>query len=211
MLYQITPVDANVIVKKLLTFCAAGCVTFGIFVVMAKLVQQDAPPVEVAEYTPTGPIIYQEEDETTITRTHRKPLEEMVEAPPMTKINTQPAEPNKEYVDNFTVTNSIEKVELSKTFGQGFAQEARPIVRVNPKYPTDAARKGIEGWVQLSFSIASDGTVTDIDVIDSQPARVFDREAKRALQKWKYKPTFKNGKAERQTGMSVVLDFKLEQ
>ena len=87
----------------------------------------------------------------------------------------------------------------------------RPLVRMEPKYPAEAARAGIEGWVKLMFSIDISGQVSDIEVLDAQPPRVFDREAKRALAKWKYKPPMVNGTPQPQSGMQVVLDFKLAQ
>jgi protein TonB len=87
--------------------------------------------------------------------------------------------------------------------------DATPIVRIEPKFPTKAARDGIEGWVQLRFDIDELGGVDNVEVIDAQPKRVFDREARKALQKWKYKPKVVDGKAERQTGLTVQLDFKL--
>jgi protein TonB len=65
--------------------------------------------------------------------------------------------------------------------------------------------------VQLSFTIDEVGGVTDIKVIKAEPKRLFDREAKRALRKWKYKPKIVDGKPQLQTGMSVQLDFKLDQ
>ena len=87
--------------------------------------------------------------------------------------------------------------------------DATPIVRIEPKFPTKAARDGIEGWVQLSFEINEVGGVENVQVINAQPKRIFDREARKALRKWKYKPKVVDGKAMRQTGLTVQLDFKL--
>ncbi|WKE64448.1 TonB family protein [Gallaecimonas kandeliae] len=88
--------------------------------------------------------------------------------------------------------------------------EATPIFRMDPKYPVEAARDGREGWVKLSFTINEVGGVEDIEVIDAEPKRIFDREAKRALAKWKYKPKIVDGKPVKQPGLTVQLDFKLE-
>ena len=89
--------------------------------------------------------------------------------------------------------------------------DATPIVRINPKYPTTAARDGIEGWVQLSFSISPTGEVIDPIVINAEPKRTFDREAIRAIKRWKYRPKVIEGVAQLQTGQTVQLDFKLQQ
>ena len=89
--------------------------------------------------------------------------------------------------------------------------DATPIVRINPKYPTTAARDGIEGWVQLSFSISPNGEVIDPVVINAEPKRTFDREAIRAIKRWKYRPKVIEGVAQLQTGQTVQLDFKLQQ
>lgn len=89
--------------------------------------------------------------------------------------------------------------------------DATPIVRINPKYPTTAARDGIEGWAQLSFSISPTGEVIDPVVINAEPKRTFDREAIRAIKRWKYRPKVIEGVAQLQTGQTVQLDFKLQQ
>ncbi|WP_213609002.1 energy transducer TonB [Pseudoalteromonas sp.] len=88
--------------------------------------------------------------------------------------------------------------------------DASPIVRINPKYPTTAARDGIEGWVQLSFNISPTGEVIDATVINAEPKRIFDREALRAIKRWKYRPKVIEGVAQLQTGQTVQLDFKLD-
>ncbi|TMM46815.1 energy transducer TonB [Colwellia ponticola] len=93
--------------------------------------------------------------------------------------------------------------------GLGRDGDATPIVRIEPKYPIQAARDGKEGYVILSFTINEIGGVEDVDVIEADPRRVFDKEAKRALRKWKYKPKVVDGKAMRQPGLTVQLDFKM--
>jgi protein TonB len=87
---------------------------------------------------------------------------------------------------------------------------ATAVVRIDPKYPTQAAKDGIEGWVKLSFSIDASGAVIDVQVLDAEPKRVFDREAIKALKAWKYQPQMKDGKAVAQQGMQVQLDFSLD-
>lgn len=95
--------------------------------------------------------------------------------------------------------------------GAGFGRDgdASPIVRIDPKYPQQAARDGKEGWVKLSFTITELGGVEDVEVIDSEPKRIFDREAKRALKKWRYKPKVVDGVAQRRPGLTVQLDFSM--
>jgi protein TonB len=88
--------------------------------------------------------------------------------------------------------------------------DATPIVRIEPKYPPQAARDGINGWVKLRFSIMPDGSVDEIEVIDAQPKRVFDREAIRAMKRWKYSAKVENGVALKQTGLTIQLDFNLD-
>jgi protein TonB len=93
--------------------------------------------------------------------------------------------------------------------GLGRDGDATPIVRIEPKYPIQAARDGKEGFVILSFTINEVGGVEDVKVIEAQPKRGFDKEARRALRKWKYKPKVVDGKAQRRPGLTVQLDFKM--
>lgn len=94
--------------------------------------------------------------------------------------------------------------------GAGGGTGVTPIVRIEPQYPRKAAMQGIQGWVVLSFDITASGTVDNVQVLDAQPKRIFDMEAKRALLKWKYKPKMEDGKPVAQPGEKVRLDFKLE-
>lgn len=84
-----------------------------------------------------------------------------------------------------------------------------PLVTIRPMYPRDAAMKGIEGWVHVEFTITPIGTVIDPTVIDSDPPRIFNREALRAIVKWKFKPRVVDGVAVERTA-SQVIEFNLE-
>lgn len=84
-----------------------------------------------------------------------------------------------------------------------------PVVRIPPMYPRRAAIAKIEGWVELEFTITETGSVEEVTVLKSKPPRIFDREAIRALYKWKFKPKIEDGVAMRRRATQTI-DFKLE-
>ncbi len=84
-----------------------------------------------------------------------------------------------------------------------------PIVRVNPQYPLRASERGIEGWVEVEFTISKLGTVKDPKVFDSHPSSIFDRAALKAIRKWKYNPKIEDGEPVERSGVKVRLKFEL--
>lgn len=70
-----------------------------------------------------------------------------------------------------------------------------PLYRSPPQYPYRARQRGIEGVVELEFTITTLGTVKDITIIKSTPPRTFDRAAMSALTRWRFKPLVIAGKA----------------
>jgi protein TonB len=57
----------------------------------------------------------------------------------------------------------------------------------DPVYPRDAIKNGVaKGRVVARLRIDEKGNVTDIDIIASNPPRVFDRAVREALQDWKF-------------------------
>jgi TonB family protein len=71
------------------------------------------------------------------------------------------------------------------------AKARRSLVRVSgepPVYPRDAIRAGIEsGRVVALVTVDAQGNVADIDIVRSEPPRIFDRAARTALALWKFK------------------------
>lgn len=75
-----------------------------------------------------------------------------------------------------------------------------------PKYPIDAARKGISGCVDFSFVINSDGKAQNIHVIKAVPDSTFIRSATKSLKKFRWQPTKSNNL--RQPAITTLqLDF----
>src|SRR5690606_36795770 len=68
------------------------------------------------------------------------------------------------------------------------ASAPMPLVRVPPEYPPRALSRGLEGWVQLQFTITTIGTVKDAIVVDASPKGVFDDAALKAIARWRYNP-----------------------
>ena len=85
-----------------------------------------------------------------------------------------------------------------------------PIVVIRPMYPRDAAMQGLEGWVRVEFTITEVGTVKDPRVVDADPPRIFNREALRAILKWKFKPRVIDGVAV-ERGAQQTIEFTLDQ
>jgi len=201
-------------VRFLVSILLGAAVTFGLFAFMAYLVA-------------SGDNTKQEQLENIVVEVNTTPPKSAAEQrrrvppppPPPPKTPPKPETPEPETNNaNTGLSFNMPGLQISQANtgisapGAGFGRdgEATPIVRIEPKYPIQAARDGKEGWVKLSFTINEIGGVDDVEVIDADPKRIFDKEAKRALRKWKYKPKVEDGKPMKQFGLTVQLDFKMD-
>lgn len=199
--------------KKIITITVlASATTFGLFAFMAYLVNNDQvlPPevlpnviVEVAKLPEERP----PEVKPKFVNDPPPPPE------PMPQTFETPIETSavSEYHYNnapITIAGGDTKLNFG---GQTGDNDARPIVRINPKYPISAMRDGIQGWVKLRFDINALGGVTNVEVIDAEPKRVFNQSAKQALRKWKYRAKSEAGNTVVQQGLTVQLDFTIDQ
>ena len=94
--------------------------------------------------------------------------------------------------------------------GSGGSQSLMPIVRIMPQMPRKAAMRGIEGYVIVNFTVSKTGSTKEITIAEAVPANIFNKAARRAISKWRYRPQVVDGKAI-ETQQSVRLDFKLEE
>lgn len=80
--------------------------------------------------------------------------------------------------------------------------ELKPIKRVEPAYPPEAARAGTTGFVEVEFTIDTTGKVASVSVLNAKPARTFETAAVKAVKQWQFAP---GG----DTRGKVRLDFSL--
>jgi TonB family protein len=66
---------------------------------------------------------------------------------------------------------------------------------VQPQYPPKAEKTGIEGWVELDFTVTDTGTVQEVAVDGAKPPGVFEAAATAALLQWRFKPLERDAKA----------------
>lgn len=88
--------------------------------------------------------------------------------------------------------------------------EYLPIVKVTPVYPYRAMSRGLEGWVLLEFTVTTTGAVTDVHVVEAEPANIFDQAAIEAAKKFKYRPRVIDGKPVEVSGVQNLIRFELE-
>ena len=98
--------------------------------------------------------------------------------------------------DAVQVTNAAINFTLDKdgpaTPGEQRTKEAQPasksslqpVAKVNPVYPPAAKKAGIQGIVVLRATIATDGSVSNLEVLSGDPQLV--KAALDAVQKWRY-------------------------
>jgi TonB family protein len=78
-----------------------------------------------------------------------------------------------------------------------------------PEYPDRARAREVEGWVDLEFTVATDGTTRDVTVRAAEPTGVFDRAALDAVKRWRYEPRVVDGSVVDQR-VEARLRFRLQ-
>ncbi|MCS4308843.1 protein TonB [Rheinheimera pacifica] len=189
---------------------SALTITFLLFAAMQQLIKTDGIKPQVSPvYLPIE--LFNPPPESDVIK--NKVLPPMPELKPR---DLPKVEPTVDTLTNLTPGfDPIDRINIPRSSGpdtmmQSGERSATPLVRVEPRYPTEAARDGISGWVRLSFTIDETGAVTDVAVLAAEPATLFNREAVRALRRWKYQPQLVDGKAVKQQNMQVQLDFSLQ-
>ena len=87
--------------------------------------------------------------------------------------------------------------------------DVSPVFRENPEYPSGPLAQGKEGWVELSFVVSETGDVIEPMIEQSSGGEPFEREALRAVQRWKYLPATEGG-VPVERPVKTVIRFQLQ-
>ncbi|MDH3274164.1 MAG: energy transducer TonB [Gammaproteobacteria bacterium] len=135
-----------------------------------------------------------------------KPPETPPETPPQDMDNMDPNAPTINIAPPAVTTGT----EIGGPGGMNIAEgDYLPIVRVAPVYPARALSRGLEGYVDMSFTVTTAGTVRDPVVLFSTSS-LFDRAALRAVLKFKYKPRVVDGVPVDVPGVKTRISFQIE-
>ncbi|MFD0738958.1 energy transducer TonB [Lysobacter koreensis] len=91
---------------------------------------------------------------------------------------------------------------LALVFAVPAHADVKPIKRVDPVYPADAARAGTSGFVEVEYTVDASGKVASVSVLNAKPARTFESAAVKAVKQWQF-AAGAGGRGK------VRLDFKL--
>ena len=196
-----------------LAFLVASGVTFGLFYLMQALISMGVAEAERAFAGQVIEFVRLKRDSQLELKKRRLPEKTPPEEePPPPELDlSRPMRPDQN-LDAMSIAMA-HQVDMggSPDFSvMGSDQDIVPIVRVNPQYPIRAADRGIQGWVEVQFTISAAGTVKNPVVVAAEPATIFNRAALRAIRKWKYSPKVEEGVAVDRPNVRVKLHFSLE-
>ncbi len=63
-----------------------------------------------------------------------------------------------------------------------------PVFAPQPAYPDAALNAGTAGEVVVTFTINTDGSVSNVNVVSARPRGIFERNVRNAVSRWRFQP-----------------------
>lgn len=74
-----------------------------------------------------------------------------------------------------------------------------------------ACETRIPGIVELSFTLLGNGQPTEITVLHSDPAGLYDNETIRLFKQWRYKPVIRDGELLDHPGLVIRFEHSVQE
>ena len=202
-----------IFVRWALSMAMAGSITLGLFYFMqfliatgeafderisvVKIVDATMPEIELE--------VIEEIDKP-------EPIEEVVQEQPeiqerQTNLDSGPALNIQRATVELDTGLELSNASIAATDG-----DYLPLVAIAPQSPTRAAQRGIQGWCLVSFTVDGLGNVVEesIQVVDAEPANIFDRSSLRAAARFKFQPRVVDGEGVNVDGVQYLFRYQLE-
>jgi TonB family protein len=80
---------------------------------------------------------------------------------------------------------------------------------VSPKYPRNAMRRDVTGFVDVGMTVARDGSVYNITVLNAKPEETFNEAAIEAVEQWRFEPVIVDGQpVEKRTAVRLAFEIQ---
>lgn len=186
---------------------ASSAVTFGLGVMMAALIRTDFVPAAKAEAMTydINPVAL---DQPVMKRTRKlEQVTKVITPPPPPVIERAEAEKPIEAVA--TIDGAIpdfEKPELEPSdFSIVVDKDEQPVLRIPPIMPPRAEKSG---HCKVRFDVSAEGQPYNVQVTYCTQ-NLFARPTIKSVQKWKYTPKMRDGRAMSRSGIESTVSFHL--
>lgn len=192
-------------------------VTFGLLFLMQSLINEDLGQDEQPESRKIADIRMPDTEIDTRYETSKPDKPEQPETPPPDIPEPEFESPDVD-AGGLAMNAPAMDGDLSLGLGSNFSGDGdyMPIVAVAPEYPRRAASRGIEGFATVQFTVTTSGATKDVVVIDGvtkegRETSIFDRAAKRAAERFKFRPRVIDGQPVEVPGVTYRFVFELEE
>jgi len=90
-----------------------------------------------------------------------------------------------------------------------FDRELDPLYKITPTYPMTAQRRGQSGYIVAEFTVDAFGQVKDIKTLEGENVKAFEKEAHKALSKFRYAPSVIDGQRVKTEGVLHKITFEM--
>ncbi len=180
----------------------AAIMTGGLLFMMTQLISNELPPLEEEIRIPIPRIQYVEEQVEVQTVTPKRPV--LKERPKKEQVNYPIKGSDKQVISPlYTELHFTPTKEMTGLPGGG------TLVPISPSYPVEAAQRGLCGEVLVQFDVNELGQPINIAVLESSH-RAFNRSAKQAVSRARYKPSIEGGEAVMVMAKQEKITYVLE-
>lgn len=191
----------------------AALVAFGLFWLMHLLIMGRDLGAKKDTTSAVIDFVRLKRDSQLETRTRSKPEKPpppKQPPPPQMKVQAQAKpdmSPTPFNVPKMNLPTSITGGPFLGTFSAGDIQgdaELIPLVRIQPQYPRQAARDGVEGEVTLEITVGPDGIVKSARVKSAKPRGYFESAAIASAYKGRFRPKVVDGQPQETSGVYTI-------